>query len=361
MTVIIALLAVGSAMASPDQEFEKKILKEFPITANGEVEISNKYGEISIETWSDNKVKIEVTIKVDARNQSKADDVFSRVNVAFSNTSSFVRAETEIESSKYWKQLWDGGSTKFEVNYQVFVPSSVEVDLDNKYGDILLGTIEGDAEITLKYGNLSADEIGGDLELDLGYGKGSVNGCKSMRLEMKYYALTCGDIGDLNATTKYSSLKADNADVIQSTTGYDNYKIGNATSLSNVGKYDDFEFQSIESVVMNTKYSNLDVGTLTDAADLEFKNGSIKLRNVKSGFSSIDIDSDYAGITIGVESGAQFTLEAQARNGSVKTSDMEIYHDVKKSSETEMKGYRGSRDASSWIKATMNYGSLKIQ
>lgn len=350
-----------SVFGAPAQDFEKKVLKEFPITADGELEVSNKYGLVSIETWTENKVKIEVTIKVEAKNQDKANDVFERVNIGFSNTSSLVRAETSVESSKYWKSLWDGGSTKFEVNYQIYIPATVDIDIDNKYGDILVASIEGDAELTLKYGNLRVDQIGGELNLDFGYGKGTVNGCASMDLDMKYSGLTCGSIGDLNAVTKYSSIKADAAGVIQASSSYDQYKIGTATSLNNVGKYDDFEFQSIESVIMNTKYSNLDVSTLSDAADLEFKNGSIKLRNVKSGFSSIEITSDYTGVTIGVENGAQFAIEASTKYGSVKSSDLDIYHDVRNGSQTEVKGYRGSRDAASKIMAKMNYGSLKIQ
>ena len=357
---IVALLAVGSVSAAVNQEFERKIIEEFQITSDGEVELSNKYGAVTVETWNESRVKIEVTIKVDAGNQDKANDVFDRVSINFSNTSSLVRAATEIETSKKWNSWWNGGSNKFEINYKVYLPGTASVDIDNKYGDVLLASVEGDAEVVLKYGNLRIDEIGGNLRVDLGYGKGTVNGCAAMDLDMKYSTLKCGDIGDLDAVTKYSSLEAESAGVIQSTSSYDGYKFGSATSLSNVGKYDDFDLGDIESVIISTKYSNLEVMNLGDKADLDFKNGNIKIRNVRAGFSFIDVVSDYAGISVGVESGAQFTFEATGKYGSVKVNDVEVYHDIRTNNSTEVRGFRGARDASSWIKATMSYGSIKI-
>ena len=40
------------------KEFTKTIKKEFDIDADGKVSIVNKYGEVNINTWDQNKVKI---------------------------------------------------------------------------------------------------------------------------------------------------------------------------------------------------------------------------------------------------------------------------------------------------------------
>ena len=62
-------------------EFTKNINKEFNISANGDVSLANKYGKVDLKTWSQNKVKIDITITVDARNQSNADDIFERIKI----------------------------------------------------------------------------------------------------------------------------------------------------------------------------------------------------------------------------------------------------------------------------------------
>ena len=79
-------------------EFKKNINEEFNISADGDVSLTNKYGKVDLKTWSQNKVKIDVTITVDARNQSDANDIFERIKIQFDNGADFVKAETSIPS-----------------------------------------------------------------------------------------------------------------------------------------------------------------------------------------------------------------------------------------------------------------------
>lgn len=84
------------------QEFTKTVKKEFPINATGTVDLSNKYGKVDVHTWERDRVKIDVTIVVDARSESTAQEVFNRIQIDFSNDDSFVKAETSIETNKSW-------------------------------------------------------------------------------------------------------------------------------------------------------------------------------------------------------------------------------------------------------------------
>lgn len=360
LTVVLSLVA-GVAFGAPAQDFEKKIVEQFPIASDGEVEIINRYGKVEVETWDETEVKIEVTIIVEAKNQGKADEVFERINVNFSNTSSLVRAATDIASGSKWDKWFGNSSNKFEINYHVWVPSTVEVDLTNKYGDIVVASMDGDAEIELKYGNLRMDAIGGDLSVNFGYGKASITSGGNADLELKYCTLQGGDFKDVRATTKYSTLNLGNIEVLQSSSAYDAYKVESATTVSNFGKYDDLEFGHVQSVTVNSKYTHLEVAKLTDEADLNFRHGGIKIRELADGFSKVGIAGDYTSVNISTAPSTQFHFEAEGRHTSIKHSNVEAYYDVQNSGgNSEVRGYRGSKDAGGQIIAKMSYGTFKI-
>ena len=130
-------------------EYTKEINEEFNISKDGDVKITNKYGNIELNSWNQAKVKIDVTIKVDASSESKANDVFDKINIKFDNGSSYVNAETELNFDKKW---WDWGKNKdgkFSIDYVVYAPSTATVDVTNKYGDLNMSDFGNDATITL--------------------------------------------------------------------------------------------------------------------------------------------------------------------------------------------------------------------
>lgn len=358
--LLACCVSIASA-ASPAKDYEKKIEQTYPITESGQVEILSRYGNVDVETWSEQKVKIEVTIKVDARNQEKADEVFDRININFSNTASLVRASTEINTSKSWSRWFGSNSDQFEINYHVYVPKSLNVDLENKYGAIYMAAIDGDAEITLKYGKLRLDGVGGDLDLKMGYSKGSVTSAGDLDLELSYSNLKCGDLGDVSVSSKYSKFEAGAVGSVHSTSSYDGYDIQKATSVSNVGKYDDLSFGEVDEISVITKYAHLDVGRLNDKADLSFRYGGIKLNGVSAGFSRIEIEGDYTGVSMTIDPNATFSFEAYSKYCGIKYTGLEVYHDVRTNNESTVKGYRGAKEGGGKITAALKYGSFKIQ
>ena len=100
---ILLLVISFSSNTLTAKEFKKNIKKEYAISPNGTVALSNKYGIINVQTWSKNQVKIEVTITVNARNQGDADFVFEKININCSKSGDYIKAKTEIrKTSSSW-------------------------------------------------------------------------------------------------------------------------------------------------------------------------------------------------------------------------------------------------------------------
>ncbi len=340
-------------------EFTKNINKEFPISADGAVTLKNKYGKIDLETWSQNKVKIDVEIKVNARNQSDADHIFERIKINFSNGADFVNAETTIESTK--KSYWGDGKGDFKINYTVHMPKSCDLNLSNKYGHSKIAEIDGKATISVKYGDLSMDGVNNDCSLSLGYGNATILKANHAVVDVKYSKIKIQEAKNVDVTSKYSKVYIDEASDVRSSSKYDQYRLGKLEELKNEGKYDHFEIENINLINANSKYSDFNVEKLKKEGDFSLEYGNVVIDALLKNFTALRLDGRYADFKINIEEGTNFALDVVAHYAGVKyPMGLEITYEKEKGSSHEVQGYKGSAGASP-IKARINYGGLKIR
>jgi len=221
-------VAAGEGPAPGKKEFSKVIKKEFDISAYGTTSLTNKYGAVDVQTWDRDRVKISVTILVNARNESAAEDVFKRIDVQFSNSSDYVSAETVIESKKSsWFGSWsDNDDAEFSINYEVFLPPTNNLRLANKYGNTTVAALEGKGDIQVKYGNFEIDGLGDDSQISLGYGKGLLRQAGDVQTMVSYSRLTLEDVKDVSMESKYSNITISRAGDVAADSKYDNYQLG---------------------------------------------------------------------------------------------------------------------------------------
>ena len=342
------------------KEFVKKIEKSFNINATGTFELINKYGKVDIKTWDKNTIDIEVSIVVNARSESAAEDAFDRINVEFDNSSNYVLAETTIESNK---SSWWASNEKsdFEINYLVRMPKTNDLKLSNKYGHSFVENIGGDVEAQIKYGNLNMAEIDGDLNLTLGYGNGSIESAANTKIDLKYGNLHLKRSKDMDIDSKYSNLIFTEVGDVSSNSKYDTYEIESVAKFRGDGKYDNYEFGSAEKVDIYSKYTNVKIGDLEDAIKVENSYGTVYIKNLSDGFSEVDLEGSHSEFKIGVASNAKFTIDLSVDYGDIRyPNGVEVMHDKRQSHSHTVKGFKGSESAKGSIKVQTSYGSVKI-
>ncbi len=369
-TMIPLLLLLGFVMPTyannvdhgGKTEFTKKIERDFEIDANGKVGLSNKHGKIEVKTWNKNSVDIEITITVNARSESNAEDVFDRINIDFDNGSDFVKAMTVIESkNNSWWTSGSGNKSDFEINYLVHMPSSCVLQLSNKYGHSFVEDIRANVIADIKYGDLTMAKIGGNLELQIGYGNGVIDESANASIDLKYGSLRLKDAGNVTIDSKYSNVFFNDVGDIDCTSKYDTYTMGNVGRFKSEGKYDNFEFESAEAIEIASKYTNVKVGTLKDAAYLGLQYGGVKINEVAAGFSTIEMVGKHTDFKVGIEDGASYRMDLSATHGSVKYPEgIEIVSEKRMSHTHQVKAYKGSENSKSIIKLITSYGNCKI-
>lgn len=304
MTTIFFLLSV-SAWAI--EEVKRTISKEFTVSANDVVSVSNKYGNLTISEWKENKVSFTVEITGHGKKAQIAEGMADRVSVDFNQNGNKVSAVTVFQEKRI--KCNDCGTT---VNYTINVPTDVYLNLVNKYGNIALNRTDRSFQCSLKYGNLSANQLLGDSNVvAVKYGNADINEVRKLDLEIKYGNLTLEKVETLNLTS-----------------GYSKNRMGTVGKMELTSKYDSFKIRSLGRLNMTTGYSDFEIGELKESFIVsEIKYGKVKIAKVAAGFDEIKIDAAYTPIRLGITPQHNFQAKLYNRYGNIKCNDLK-FHDV---------------------------------
>lgn len=335
-------------------EFKKELSKEFPISADGKITVTGKYGHLNVSTWEKNKVKFDVKIIVKARTKEKADKMFEQISIKFNNGRDYAKATLDVGEVewKYYKGV------SYQIHYEIKIPAESSVDLYNKYGNIHLTDIKGSAKIENKYGNIKTGDIGQDVNLLLGYGNADLGSIKNLTVEIKYSKLDVDAAQDIKIDSKYSQIYVDKARDIKSESKYDKFFLGDIRNIRSYGKYDNFKIKNLHNLDATGKYSDYDVKDLHGKVDLDMKYGDAVFHKVHSTFQGINFIGEYADLQVEL-AGVGSEFEVQGKYAKVKlpsSAKKKYYKD--ESATVSTAGTIGSSKYT--IKAELNYGSVVI-
>ncbi|MBK7873093.1 MAG: hypothetical protein IPJ74_21690 [Saprospiraceae bacterium] len=350
------------------REFTKTIKKEFDISKTGTTAIYNQFGKVEIKTWDRNRVKIDVTIIVNASSDSAAQKVFDRINISFYNKTDYVKAETQIEESK--KDWWDwttyvrngNNQLEYSINYDVYLPPTNNVELSNKHGDAFVAALEGKVNVDIKYGNIKMQSVKNNARVVLAHGNGWVQSVQNMTGDLAYAKFVCSEVKDAEIVSKYSVIRLDKALNILSNSKNDTYEVEQVNEFRNEGKYDNFNIGVVHDVIVNSKYTQVNVGKLNNVLDLNLGYGGASVITVGKDFTSVNLVGSHADFRVGFAPEASFKMDASANNANIQyPSDMNVTYEKDKGSSHEVQGNRGGQGTRGTITARLNYGGLKVK
>ncbi len=371
--ISILLLLVTPLMLLADdgskrKEFVREISKDFAINRTGDVHIHNRHGKVNVKTWDKSEVKIEVKIIVRAKDESQASSVFERIDVAFTNDSDYVRAETKIDSPKKSSWSWtswgwsDNQKDDFEINYEVHLPNTGKLDLKNKYGDSFVAVTDGPVNAEIGYGSVRFEGVNNTLNLNLGYGDATIIKVEELTSEVKYSNMNVREARDMDLNTKYSKIKVDEAESLRAITKYDDFNIGTVGSLRAEGKYGKYAIRSIGKLVADGKYSDYLIEEIHKSADVVLSYGGLKIETAQPGFESIRLDGSYVNFKITTAPGASYKVDASASYGDIHLPEnLDVTYKRDSGYSRRFEGNIGSNPSGSLIKVKVSYGDIRIR
>lgn len=279
--LMIALLVFSTMFVSATgAEFTKQFRKGWTKSSVTALRITNKFGEVKINDTGGDSVTVKVLITIDNASESKAKDLMNKIQIDIQKSGSQVIAETKIEDDFRSKE-------SFTIDYLVNIPKDRELNITNRYGNVIINELDAKGFFDVSYGSMTAGKMkspaGNPLKIIVNYGKADLETINDADMEFKYSKLVADEINHLILDSKYSTVT-----------------LHKASSLTLDSKYDGINIEEIDNLKSVSKYTNYKIGLLTGSFDLDTGYGSVRISKVGSKFDKIRIVNSYGGINIGL-------------------------------------------------------------
>ncbi|MGB0601299.1 MAG: hypothetical protein ACPGKZ_03560, partial [Flavobacteriaceae bacterium] len=247
-----------------------------------------------------------------------------------------------------WGYFWFNSSKlRYEIDYTVKLPRSSAVDLENDYGSILLNELDGSAKINCDYGKL----LIGDLHHE------------NNSLSFDYTTNSTIDFikgGEIRAD--YSGFEVMEAGSISLQADYTNSKFNTIERLEFKNDYGKLNIDRINHLNGRGDFLTLQLGTLYKKLDLNQEFGSIRVDHINPSAEMIMVDSEYTGVTLGIDSEWDFNYKINLEFASLKSS-LPLQHLIQREESTEKtyKGYSKNENSSNSILIKSEFGTVKLK
>jgi hypothetical protein len=331
-------------------EKTKTVEEEFNVSSDALLHIKNRYGNVDITTWNENRITIFVEITVSGNSESKINDRLDAIKINFESSNDKVSAETIINKnqSKSWFS-WFGSSSNlsYKINYTVKMPKSNDLTIYNDYGNISLTELDGLANIYSDYGRINIGSLNhADNKINIDYASHST--------------IEFIESGKINAD--YSKFTIEKANNITLNADYTKSVFGTVNNLRFNCDYGSLRIEKMDDIKGNGDYLTMRFGKLINSLNINANYGSLRIEEVKKDFTSIKIGADYTGVRVGINPDVSTQISASLGYGGF-SYDGSYFTFTKKSIKTSSKhyeGYFGDSNSNSSIDISTSYGSVKL-
>jgi hypothetical protein len=276
----------------PEQTYTKNITREFQITPKGTTAIHNKHGNISVSTWSERKVKIEVSIAVSAGSQKEADRVLNNINVNFLATTAYVKAETMVQGMSL------EGIENYTINYQVWIPTDNNLEISNKHGNCDVGNLNGSLHAQVKYGAFKAGKINADASFRADYCQSYFMSTNNLSGTVKYGTLLVDDAKNVQLDAEYNNATFRRCNEIQANTRFGTFEIGKADNVVLDTKFGSAKVLAVNSLALTSCHSRTEVRNLAGQIHASLQSGGLDIGALDKNFKRIEISAVNAVVDI---------------------------------------------------------------
>lgn len=317
---------------------EKSISKVYLVNADAGVDISNRYGSVYVTTWDENKIGIDVVIKVNGKNENAVTKRINSITIEINPLVNLVTAKTVLE------ELSGNNNISIEINYTVKIPRDGSVKINNKYGAIITDKIQGKADIQCKYGSIELGELlSADNTINIQYCDNStINYIRSGTIDAKYSGLKIVKSGNLTYSSSYTNLNLKEVTNISYKSNYGDLTIGNANNVEGNGDYLTLKFGNLNNNFnINTRYS------------------SIVISNITAKANNIAVSSAYTNIDFKYDANYSFNFDFNFKFSNLSASGLNFQTKKETNTTSSYSGYY-KNSGSNKITVNSNYGNLKL-
>ncbi|HOK85859.1 MAG TPA: hypothetical protein PLF12_05845 [Tenuifilum sp.] len=349
--VVLLLLVANSVLAKVIPQ-TREYSKEFQVTDKSKLVVENRFGQVNIQNWDKSAISIYVQVKVDNSNATRAKALLDAIEVELSQEGDVVKAITSFneEFIRSNRRMFEMSSDELSIDYTIKMPKNVDVQIENKFGDIYINELNSHLAVELKYGNIKIDRLTrGDSEslntIDVSYGNASIVEANWIKTQLKYGKLEVQKLVAGVVLSRYSKIS-----------------LSNVSSLVLDSKYDKYEIGQVNNLVGESGYTVFNIDVLNKKFNLNAKYGDVKIASVDANFENISFNAAYTGLKASIPSGTSYLLNANVSFGKVDIGNVPSkLNRIEGNTTVELSGVVGeSANPKARVEINMKYGNATL-
>jgi hypothetical protein len=291
--IVIFVLLLLPWLTLTAQDFTKTYYNEkYVVDKGASLVIDNKFGDIQCQAWDESSVSVNVTVKVDASSQEKADKVFDKIDITLSGSRSKVEGKTTIGNIS---------NANYSIDYEIRMPRWIDLDLDNQFGNIYLDETDGSAKINLEYGDMEANSFNGT----------------NTDLTIKFSNVETGYIKNGNVHIEYSELDSKGADNLKLYSRFSELSIDKIASLNLDSQYDELKIGSAGQIISVSRFSGLKFDKINGDFDFDLDYGDLEAKYISAAFKIGKVRNSFAEVSLGFDPKASMNINAEMEFGEL--------------------------------------------
>lgn len=278
----------------------REIKKQFVVSPQTKIELSNKYGKIDINTWEHDSVFIEIKIRVVEKKLDKLEDAIRGIDFDITDNQHYLVISTKVEKNKSslsreftrFKESVLKSDGNIQIDYTLWMPATNELKVENKFGDVFIDDYLGNVDIYLSNGNLKANDFAGELNLVLNFADARINTIYKGFIDCNFSELYVNEASNLRLKSKSSD-----------------FEFQKIQDMDGESRRDKFRIREVDALDITCSFTTIRILTLTDRMKLKSEYGDLDIEKTLSDFNLMSIDSKSTDMNLYFEESSKFTFD----------------------------------------------------
>jgi len=151
-------------------ELTEEFHQSYPLSLTGRVNISNINGDVHIDAWDRNEVKVDAVKRAYRRER------FSEVTIDVTNTPDSISIKSQYKERNLTFDSRTPENNPASIEYTLTVPRGARIDgVELVNGSLDIEGVQGDVKASLVNGKVKADDLSGEVNLNTVNGAIEVN------------------------------------------------------------------------------------------------------------------------------------------------------------------------------------------
>jgi DUF4097 and DUF4098 domain-containing protein YvlB len=317
--------------------------------------VLSDYGDVTVNTWDDNKIKVDAVKKIRAGEGSDGNklDAQTQPTITIEGNTVTVSANTAGAGS---------GHINVRSDLQIWVPRKLAADIATRKGDITVRERDSDVKTSNSKGSTTVEDVKGNLDLEeRGKGDihvGRVTGNVSVNGQVNDSSISdvSGDVkltGDFYGDMQLSKL-AKGFSFRSSRTELQLAKLDGDFNM-NPG---DLRASDVAGPMrVMTKSTDIHLDGVSGELRVENSNGNIEIHSSKLG--PMDISNQTGDVHVVVPERSGFQVDVRTKNGDVESSDFSNLKVESQNGGSHASGSIGSGGPT--VKVSNEHGNIEIR